>query len=137
MAMPHRARIAGPRYKQAMLLRCLLVLALSAGCGGKELPASDPTAERFSTRGKVMKIEGHTVDIFHEHIPRILTVDGTFEPMAPMTMHFSATQQAPLGGIAVGDAVKIEFTTHYKTDAVLRLVSIEKLPPGTELALPR
>lgn len=113
------------------------MLALAAGCGGRDsLPAADPSAERFSTRGKVMKIEGHTVDIFHEHMPKIRTVDGTLEEMPPMTMHFSATTQAPLTGIAVGDAVKIEFTTHYRTDAVLRLLSIEKLPADTKLVLP-
>lgn len=121
----------------ALLRTIALALALSLGCGGgKELPAADLTAERFTTRGKVMKIEGHTIDIFHEHMPRILTVDGTHEEMSPMTMHFSATASAPLAGIAVGDAVKIAFTAHYKTDAVLRLVSIEKLPADTKLTLP-
>ena len=117
-----------------MMSRLLLVLAL-ASCKDP-LPAADPNGERFATRGKVMKIEGGSVDIFHEHIPKIRTVDGTLEPMAPMTMHFSATATAPLTGIAVGDAVKVEFSTHYRTDAVLRLISIEKLPAGTTLTLP-
>ena len=121
-----------------MPLRWLsLVLAVLFACGDRELPATDLTGERFATRGKVMKIEGSTLHIFHEHMSKIRTLDGTLEAMSPMTMVFSATTRAPIAGIAVGDAVKLEFTTHYRTEAVLRLVSIEKLPPGTELALPR
>lgn len=120
-----------------MLRRCVLALALLTGCGGSpELPAADLTAERFTTRGKVTAIEGNTLNIFHEHIPKMRTVDGTLEEMAPMTMVFSATTAAPVGGIAVGDAVKVEFTTHYGQPHVLRLVSIEKLPAETKLALP-
>jgi hypothetical protein len=69
-------------------------------------------------------------------MPKIRTFDGTLGEMPPMTMQFSATTAAPLTGIAVGDAVKIEFTTHYRTPAALRLVSIEKLAPGTQLTLP-
>lgn len=114
----------------------VLALVLILGCGRTELPAADLTAERFATRGKVMKIDGHTLHILHEHIPKIRTVDGTLEGMPPMTMVFSATASTPLDGIAVGDAVRVEFTTHYRTDAVLRLVSLEKLPPGTKLELP-
>jgi hypothetical protein len=118
--------------------RFALVLALVIACGDRtELPATDLAAERFATRGKVMKIEGDTFDILHEHMPKIRTFDGTLGEMPPMTMQFSATASAPGRGIAVGDAVKIEFTTHYRTPSALRLVSIEKLPPGTELALPR
>jgi hypothetical protein len=118
--------------------RLVLVLVLLAGCGGQaDLPVADLTAERVTTRGKVMKIEGQTLDIFHEHISKMRTFDGTLEEMMPMTMVFSATTAAPINGIAVGDAVKIEFTTHYRTPAALRLVSIEKLPPDTTLALPR
>lgn len=83
-----------------------------------------------------MNIEGHTIDIFHEHMPRIMTALGTLGEMPPMTMSFSATTAAPIDKIAVGDPVKIEFTTHYKTRAPLRLVSIEKLPAGTALVLP-
>ncbi len=115
-------------------MRWLFLIALVA-CKDP-LPAADPNGERFATRGKVMKIEADSVDIFHEHIPKIRTVDGTLEPMEPMTMHFSATATAPLTGIAVGDAVAVEFSTHYRTDAVLRLISIQKLPPGTALTLP-
>lgn len=116
-----------------MWIRLLVVLWI--GCRGADLPAADLGAERFATRGKIMKIDGHTLDIQHEHIAKLRTVDGTLEPMEPMTMVFSATSSAPIEGIAVGDLVKLEFTTHYRTDAVLRLVSIEKLPPGTQLEL--
>lgn len=119
-------------------MRCLVVfVVLLFACKGADLPAADLTAERFATRGKVMKIEGHNLDIAHEHIAKMRTVDGTLEPMEPMTMVFSATSAAPASGIAVGDLVKLEFTTHYRTDAVLRLVSIEKLPAETTLELPR
>ena len=118
-----------------MWIRFLVVLVI--GCRGADLPAADLGAERFTTRGKIMRIEGNTLDIQHEHIAKMRTVDGTLEPMAPMTMVFSATSAAPIDGIAVADLVKIEFTTHYRTDAVLRLVSIEKLPASTKLELPR
>jgi len=117
--------------------RLLVLVMLVWACGKSELPAPDLGAERFATRGKVMRIEGNTLHIQHEHISKIRTVDGTLEEMPPMTMVFSATTVAPIDGIAVGDAVAIEFTTHYRTEAVLRLVSIRTLPAGTELALPR
>jgi hypothetical protein len=118
--------------------RFVLVFAILLGCGDRtELPAADLTAERFATRGRVMKVEGQSLDILHEHMPKIRTMDGTLAEMAPMTMQFAATTAAPIDKIAVGDAVKIEFTTHYRTPSPLRLVSIEKLPAGTELALPK
>ncbi len=116
-----------------MWIRLLVVLLI--GCRGADLPAADLGAERFATRGKIMKIEGGTIEVQHELIPKMRTVDGTLEPMEPMTMVFSATNAAPIDGIAVGDLVKLEFTTHYRTDAVLRLVSIEKLPASTQLEL--
>jgi Cu/Ag efflux protein CusF len=116
----------------------VLVFAVVVGCGDRtELPATDLTAERFATRGRVMKVEAQSLDIFHEHMPKIRTMDGTLAEMPPMTMQFAATTAAPIDKIAVGDAVKLEFTTHYRTPSPLRLVSIEKLPPGTELALPK
>lgn len=118
-------------------MRLLIVLLLLLGCRGADLPAADLSAERIATRGKIMKIDGHTLEIQHERIPKMRTVDGTLEPMESMTMVFSATSAAPIEQIAVGDLVKVEFTTHYRTEAVLRLVSIEKLPAGTTLELPR
>ncbi len=118
-----------------MWIRLLVLLVL--GCRGPDLPAADLNAERFATRGKIIRIEGPTLDIQHELIPKMRTVDGTLEPMEPMTMVFSATSSAPVDGIAVGDLVKLEFTAHYRTDAVLRLVSIEKLPAETKLELPK
>lgn len=117
-----------------MWLRLLMVVLLWS-CRGTDLPAADLTAERFATRGKVVAIDGTTLQIHHEHMPKIRTVDGTLEEMPSMTMVFSATASAPITGIEVGDAVKVEFTTHYRTDAVLRLISLEKLPVGTKLAL--
>lgn len=118
------------------MLRVVLVL-LTIGCGKPDLLASDLMAERFTTRGKVIAIEGTTLEIFHEFMPKIRTIDGTIEDMIPMTMRFAATTSAPAVEIAAGDAVKIEFTIHYGTSAPLRLISIEKLPTGTQLELPK
>ncbi|MBA2539168.1 MAG: copper-binding protein [Deltaproteobacteria bacterium] len=118
------------------MLRVVIVLALALGCGSKpELLAADLAAERFTVRGKVTAIDGTRLDISHEYMPKIRTIDGTIEDMIPMTMGFAATTSAPAAGIAIGDAVKIEFTIHYGTSAPLRLISIEKLPAGTKLEL--
>ena len=38
-------------------------------------------------------------------------------------------------GLAVGDAVEVEFTTHYKSDPKMRLARITKLPADTPLNL--
>lgn len=120
------------------MLRSFALAAVTlAACADKEpVPKADLAAERFTTRGKVTGIEGRTVDIFHEHIAKLRLADGAYGEMPPMTMTFSATDAAPIRGVAVGDAVKIEFTTHYQQPPRLRLISIEKLPAGTTLALP-
>lgn len=121
-------------------MRWLLALALfaaSAGaCRSEQLPAADLSAERFSARGRVTAVRATEVEIHHERIASLRTAHGTLEPMDPMTMVFAATRSAPVQGIAVGDIVRVEFTTNYKTRPPLHLVTIEKLPADTPLDLP-
>ena len=123
-----------PRSAAVVLLLALAPL----GCreSGAPVPTADLTAERFATRGKVVAIEGTDIEILHEHIAKLRLADGTIGEMPPMAMQFSATDAASIGGLAVGDAVKLEFTTHYRQPPRLRLVAIEKLPAGTKLAIP-
>lgn len=124
------------------MMRWLLVLLLAAtastgACRSElELPAADVDAERFEARGRVVAVRATELDIYHERIPSLRTALGKLEPMEPMTMVFGATTSAPIEGIAVGDLVRVEFTANYKRRPQMRLVSIEKLPPDTQLALP-
>jgi Cu/Ag efflux protein CusF len=117
-------------------MRWLLGLALVTACGSESLPAADLDAERFTARGRVTAVRSTEVEIHHERIDSIRTALGTLEPMDPMTMVFAATQNARVDGIAVGDIVRVEFTTNYKIRPPLRLVAIDKLPAETRLALP-
>jgi Cu/Ag efflux protein CusF len=116
----------------------LVAMCAAAGCRGDDatLPAADLAAERFTARGRVMAVRATELEIHHERIESIRTALGTLEPMDPMTMVFAATTSAPIKGIAVGDSVRVEFTTNYKIRPPLRLVAIEKLPAGTQLELP-
>lgn len=83
-----------------------------------------------------MAVRATELEIHHERIESIRTALGKLEPMEPMTMVFAATTNAPIQGIAVGDVVRVEFTANYKTRPPMHLVSIEKLPATTPLALP-
>jgi Cu/Ag efflux protein CusF len=115
----------------------LVAMCAGAGCRGEqELPAADLAAERFTARGRVMAVRATELEIHHERIDSIRTALGTLEPMDPMTMVFAATTSAPIKGIEVGDLVRVEFTTNYKTRPPLHLIAIEKLPAGTQLELP-
>lgn len=114
----------------------VLLLVAPAGCRSDELPAADLTAERFSARGRVVAVRATEVEIHHERIPSLRTALGKLEPMEPMTMVFAASRNAPVTGLAVGDVVRVEFTTNYKTRPPMHLVAIEKLPAETPLELP-
>lgn len=122
-------------------MRWLLVVALFVLCAGAcrsdELPAADLAAERFTARGRVTAVRDSEIEIHHERIPSLRTALGTLEPMDPMTMVFAATKTASVKGLAVGDIVRVEFTTNYKTRPPMHLVSVEKLPADTPLDLPR
>lgn len=82
-----------------------------------------------------MAVRATEVEIHHERIPSMRTALGKLEPMDPMTMVFAATRDAPVTGLAVGDIVRVEFTTNYKTRPPMHLVLIEKLPATTQLEL--
>ena len=100
-----------------------------------DLPTADLTAERFTARGRVVAVRATELEIRHERIESIRSALGKLEPMEPMTMVFAATTNAPIQGIEVGDVVRVEFTANYKTRPPMHLVSIEKLPAETPLAL--
>jgi Cu/Ag efflux protein CusF len=121
----------------AVLLTAASVGAAASACRseGTPLPAADLSAERFSTRGRVMAVRSTELEIHHERIESMRSALGKLEPMDPMTMVFGATTNAPIRGIGVGDIVRIEFTANYRTRPALRLVDIEKLPADTTLVL--
>jgi Cu/Ag efflux protein CusF len=116
----------------------MFVAASATACRSKDgdLPAADLSAERFSARGRVVAVRATELDIHHERIPSIRTALGELEPMEPMTMVFAATTNASIEGIEVGDVVRVDFTTNYKTRPSMRLVAIDKLPADTPLELP-
>lgn len=124
-------------FARLVVFVCVLAF-LQIGCGDSRapVPEADLSAERFATRGKITSIDGNSVEILHEHIAKLRLADGSVGEMPPMAMQFSATTAAPIRGLAVGDAVTIEFTTHYREPPRLRLVAIDKLPAGTKLAIP-
>ncbi len=121
-------------------LLTILVIAASAttfACRSEKaaLPSADITAERFTTRGRVVAVRATELEIRHERIESMRTALGKLEPMEPMTMVFAATTNASIAGIEVGDVVRIEFTANYRTRPPLHLVKIEKLPKDTPLEL--
>jgi Cu/Ag efflux protein CusF len=126
------------RVRWLFVLLMIVATATASACRSDRaaLPTADLTAERFSTRGRVMAVRATELEIYHERIESMRSALGKLEPMDPMTMVFAATTNASIEGIAVGDLVRVEFTTNYKTRPPLHLVAIEKLPADTPLELP-
>lgn len=131
----------------------LLALSLSFGCrdspkasppapatapsGSAPAPApanSEPAAERYRVRGKIVSLAAEELELHHERIPAIRGYDGTVKPMESMTMPFGRNQMS-FANLAVGDAIEIQFTVHFDAEPTLRLVEIVKLPAGTKLEL--
>jgi len=119
--------------RAALAMLALLSLEVAGGCRA-EPPASTAPTESFHSRGRVERVSARELDIHHEDMAAIRGYSGKLEPMASMTMPFGV----PAGGapgIAVGDLVDFEFTTHFDAPPTLRLTRITKLPATTTLEL--
>lgn len=120
--------------RAALAIVSLLELALLAGGCRSESGTASALAERFHSRGRVERVSPRELDIHHEDMAAIRGFSGKLEPMSSMTMPF-ATPAGGAPGIAVGDLVDFEFTTHYDAPPTLRLTHITKLPSTTSLQL--
>ena len=103
-----------------------LALLLVFACSKSEPPA------QYTVRGKVVGV-GPKLDIHHEAIPTYKHRDGKVKGMASMVMSFTPNDKTP--PVAVGDLVTMTFTVHFDSDPGTRIVTLEKLPPGTPLVL--
>jgi hypothetical protein len=101
-------------------------LVLLFACSTSEAPA------QYTVRGKIVGV-GAKLDIHHEAIPTYKHRDGKVRGMASMVMSFAPNEKTP--PVVVGDLVTMTFTVHWDSDPGTRIVTLEKLPPDTKLAL--
>ncbi len=131
------AELFAERLLPAALLTLLATLAAGA-CSGREheLPPPDAT---YTVRALVRSLppaRGGEMLMEHEAIEEFAERDGTRTGMAAMTMPFTPARTLDLSGLNVGDPVRMTFEVRWRGDPLLRIVKIEKLPPGTKLDVP-
>lgn len=126
------------------------VLCALAAC---ERPASPPTAQpgnnSYTVRARVVALPDPSrkgspeLIARHERIPDFKDRDGTIavDPstgeavgMPVMVMPFPLSPGLRLEGIAVGDAVEIDFTVDWGRFPAHFATAIRRLPPGTRMA---
>jgi hypothetical protein len=114
-----------------LLLGLSLAIAMVACHGRSDVVAS---GERYHGRGRIVALSRDLAVIHHERMAAVKGFDGEIGPMESMTMQF-AHAQTSFSGLAVDDAVELEFTVHFDEGPTMRLVRITKLPAGTVLRL--
>lgn len=114
----------------------LLLVLLLAACSSPA-PAAPAGARVYVVRGEVVKppapvVSGLEVRVRHEAIDDFVDASGNVTGMDAMVMPFEVTRSAAPEGLAAGDKVEVRFWMDWK-EPRLRVVRIERLPPGTTL----
>jgi hypothetical protein len=114
--------------------KLLAALALLAACRAAP-PAAEP--RRYAVRGEIAALPvarqpGTELMVRHEPIDDFADRTGKVVGMDSMVMPFRLEPPLSAEGLAVGDKVLLRFSMDWERPA-LRVVAIERLPPGTEL----
>ncbi|HET8723652.1 MAG TPA: hypothetical protein VFM53_05555 [Anaeromyxobacteraceae bacterium] len=114
----------------------ILLLLLVAACS-RPAPAAPAGARVYVVRGEVVRppspvVAGMEVLVRHEAIDDFVDASGTVTGMDAMVMPFEVSAPAAPAGLAPGDVVEVRFWMDWK-EPRLRVVRIERLPPGTRL----
>lgn len=124
------------------LVTLMLLGVVLAGCGGggDDEQAGDPAdaGDRYTVRGVVTKLPAESggdksMYIRHAPIPDYKNEHGEVVGMQTMTMPFPVGEGVSLEGVTPGDPVEFTFTVQWKPVGRYEIVSIEKLPAGTEI----
>lgn len=122
------------------LIAVIALLALACSTPPETPSTASSEARTYEVRGLVQKLpNGATpapqeILIRHEAIPDFVDIHGQQVGMDAMTMPFPVTQPALVDGIAVGDKISFQFEVSWESSPPLRMKTIEKLPPETELS---
>ncbi len=100
-------------------------------------PASGPRC--YTVRGEVVKLpvagaKPPQLLLRHEAIPDFVDHTGKASGMDPMTMPFDLAPSASTKELAVGDKVRARLDVDWSRPSA-QIVSVEKLPAGTDLKL--
>lgn len=113
----------------------LLTMALTGCHRGEKLPPPDHT---YTDRGVLVQLpdqqEGDLM-IQHESIENFIDRDGHETVMKSMVMPFTPAKDLSLKGFSPGDKVAFTFEVRWKSQPMLRVVEIRKLPGDTQLEL--
>lgn len=100
--------------------------------------AAAPAVVTYTSQGLIANARetqgGLLVQIHHEPIPEFKDRTGKVIGMKEMVMDFPA-QPSAMQGVAVGDAVTFTFEVDWTKTPAHRLMTVQKLPPGTELRI--
>jgi Cu/Ag efflux protein CusF len=112
----------------------LAILAiLGIGCGDGDTPE----VARHTVRAEIVKLPdppGSEVFLRHEAIPDFRDATGRTVGMTTMTMPFALGPGVRLDGYAPGDRIEVDFEVRWSGSGdPLRIVRVERLPPGTRL----
>ncbi len=112
----------------------LLALLCCAACDDA-LRNDGPPDGTYTARGRVADITGSEVWIQHEAIEDFHNREGQRVGMESMTMGFHRPPSISMEGIGTDDLVRFTFEVRWDGDYPMSISAIEKLPPGTALAL--
>lgn len=120
----------------ALAFAASLLMTALTGCHRKEkLPPPDHT---YTDRGVLVQLpdqqEGDLM-IQHESIEHFIDQDGHETVMKSMVMPFTPAKDLSLEGLSPGDKVAFTFEVRWKSEPMLRVVKIHKLPAETKLKL--
>lgn len=101
-------------------------------------PPAAMAVTTYTSQGLIANVRetqgGLLVQIHHEPIPEFKDRTGQVIGMKEMVMDFPA-QAGAMQGVAVGDAVTFTFDVDWTKTPAHRLMTVRKLPPGTELRI--
>lgn len=127
---------------------CVMAVVGSAGCEREPAkPAATPApatapAQVYTVRGRINSLPSKDnplsgLTIAHEEIPSFVGKSGTVVGMRAMVMPFTPAPELSLDGLAVGDPIEFVFEMRWQPKAMSQVTRITKLPPDTELVLPK
>ena len=128
-----------PDRSAAIASTFALLVVIGIGCSSESSSADDDRAPHtYTVRGQVkaVSVETKELQFHHEAIPTFVNAKGKQTGMMAMVMPFHVLDDVKgvkLAELAAGDKVEIAFSTHWKTRPTLRITSITRLTPETEL----
>ena len=129
-------------HRNSLLVAIGLACALVFGaCTPKH---AEPAGDRYVVRGVVREVQvdeqldsgPRRMRIQHEAIDSLVGVDGAIEPMMAMTMSLVLADATEVPtSLAEGDKIRFVLDVDWARSPTALVVEIERLDPGTELAV--